>query len=483
METAAAAAQPQQQAQQQLLQKPHKALLPAHDVSDDDNNDNDNDFIEVTVHYRGAPHVFRLPRRTGASSPSSSTTTSSSSSSSSPLAELSARIAATLGVAAAHQKLLVTPHVGLLKGPFGGAGSAAQGGGVDDGTGADNGTDVADAVINANGRKEKGKQQQQQQQQHTLLTLDALRSKKIVLMGPTASELASVESKPHSGPSSSSRSPYAVSAASAAAAAAASARQQQPRNNFSADSADSTTYTFTTLRPLPHLPHADRALAYLERLRADPGVRAVMRAHRWRVALLTEMDPAQHTAHDAAGGTTRILGLNRNRGEAIELRLRTDAYDGWRAYTSVRATLCHELAHNEHGEHDARFWRLCREVERHVQRADWRRGGRALTDEEFYDPEAAVAAAARHGRGGGGGGLGEGEGGEVHDHGGWIGGEYVLGGGGDGSGTGGDGGTGGGGGSGDGQAAPPVLSRREILARAAEERMKQQRQQQQQQRK
>lgn len=127
----------------------------------------------------------------------------------------------------------------------------------------------------------------------------------------------------------------------------------------------------------------------------------------------------------------------------IELRLRTDAYDGYRDYKTIRDTLCHELAHCVWGEHDGRFWQLTREIEREVREGDWRSGGRAVSDEVFYDPQDR-----------------EGSGGEV-DGGGWSGGEYVLGGGGEG---------------GAGAGAPAqTLSRREIMAKAAEERMKRQR--------
>ncbi|SPQ27274.1 60fb525d-89e9-4897-a5a3-523b41bf16db [Thermothielavioides terrestris] len=180
-------------------------------------------------------------------------------------------------------------------------------------------------------------------------------------------------------------------------------------------SADDLNYTFHTLRALPHLPDAARSLAMLERLKADPGIRAAMRAHRFSVGLLTEMDPAAHTAA-SADGVTRILGLNRNRGEVIELRLRTDAYDGWRDYRVVRKTLCHELAHNVHGPHDAQFWALCKQIEREVERADWKHGGRTVGDEE-YAPARGEAGGAE-------------EEGMVMDHGGWEGGTYVLGGGG-----------------------------------------------------
>ncbi|KAF7571831.1 hypothetical protein PtrM4_093310 [Pyrenophora tritici-repentis] len=163
-----------------------------------------------------------------------------------------------------------------------------------------------------------------------------------------------------------------------------------------------------------------------------------MRTHKFSVPLLTEMDPAMHTTQDS-----RTLGLNRNKGEVIELRLRTDAYDGYRDYKTIRKTLCHELAHCVWGPHDRNFWDLCGKIEKEVLRDDWRGGGRRVGEEEVYDP---------------------GEDGDVCDHGGWTGGEFTLGSAAVGGGNGVSSTTGG---VGDGG-----LSRREVLARAAEERMK-----------
>lgn len=141
-------------------------------------------------------------------------------------------------------------------------------------------------------------------------------------------------------------------------------------------------------------------------------------------------------------GTSRTLGLNRNRGEVIELRLRTDAYDGYRDYKTIRNTLCHELAHNVHGPHDRNFWDLCKQIEKEVAAAS--SSGHTLAgDEEFYE-----------------GGSSE----DVHDHGGWSGGEFVL---------------GAGKAMGESSTQSHGLSRREILAKAAEERSKKMREQQQ----
>ncbi|KAI0182007.1 WLM-domain-containing protein [Hypoxylon sp. FL1284] len=257
-----------------------------------------------------------------------------------------------------------------------------------------------------------------------------LRDKKITLLGTSSAELESLAS--------------ASQHAAAREAHLAEARRRQPKAIPRRDPArahDDNTYTFMALRPLPHLPHPERSQTFLERLRDDPGVRWAMRSHKFRVGLLTEMDPLAHTeaSHE---GTTRILGLNRNRGEVIELRLRTDAYDGYRSYRAIRDVLCHELSHNVHGPHDANFWALCHQLEREVARADWKSHGRAVGDAEYYDPEPSEEVA--------------------YDHGGWTGGEYVLG--------------GGGGSTSTAAAGGGAISRREVIAKAAEERLKKQKQ-------
>ena len=175
-----------------------------------------------------------------------------------------------------------------------------------------------------------------------------------------------------------------------------------------------------------------------------------MSKHKFSVPVLTEMDPALHTTMDS-----RTLGLNRNKGEVIELRLRTDAYDGYRDYRTIRKTLCHELAHCVFSEHDRDFWDLTNQIEKEVETADWKGGGKRLTEMDFYNP-----------------GDWENERDEeIVDEKGWTGGEFVLGG---------IGGRSEGGRAAGGNAAGGghVESRRELLAKAAEERMKKQREQQ-----
>lgn len=257
------------------------------------------------------------------------------------------------------------------------------------------------------------------------LSLSSLVDKKITLMGSTSAEIASLNATIAA--ASAPRRPGPVKAATPA------------RNRDWKKVQEEAQYTFHTLRPLPYLPNPERSLRFLERLRDDAGIKAAMRTHKFSVPLLTEMDPAMHTTHES-----RTLGLNRNQGEVIELRLRTDAYDGYRDYKTIRKTLCHELAHNVWGPHDRNFWELCKQIEREVERDDWTHGGRSVGDAEYAEaPE------------------------EVFDHGGWTGGEFVLG-----SSSGGETVV-----SSTGGALPAgSLSRREILAKAAEERMKKTRQ-------
>ncbi|OAA78625.1 protein kinase domain-containing protein [Akanthomyces lecanii RCEF 1005] len=207
-------------------------------------------------------------------------------------------------------------------------------------------------------------------------------------------------------------------------------------------SADDTKYTFLQVKPLQGLPRPERSMALLMRLKEDPGIKATMKKRKYTVALLTEMEPLSNT-QSTHEGTSRILGLNRNKGEVIELRLRTDAHDGYRDYKTIRKTLCHELAHNIHSDHDRNFWDLCHTIEREVDSADWKSGGHTvgetsryvISGQQTYDDE------------------------EEEDGGGWTGGEFVLG--------------------GDGQggvaAAGSItagLNRREVLAQAALERQR-----------
>jgi len=109
------------------------------------------------------------------------------------------------------------------------------------------------------------------------------------------------------------RSPYAVKLPST--------------NKVSTTATPDAVYTFHRLVPLPHLPNVNAARDLLARLVHDRGIIAIMKKYKWSVGALVEMDPAEHTYVDH-----KTLGLNRNKGEVIELRIRTDEYAGFRQY-------------------------------------------------------------------------------------------------------------------------------------------------------
>lgn len=282
------------------------------------------------------------------------------------IAQLSASLAELLTIESGKQKLLITPKPGVLKSPF---------------------PDIPISSLN-------------------------LSKTKITLLGSTEQEISHLNAN-ITKVRIASRNRLAAGRAAPRAAKHRDWKKEQEESN----------YTFHSIRPLPYLPNPDRSQRFLERLANDPGIKAAMRAHRFSVGLLTEMNPAEHTTQES-----RTLGLNRNGGEAIELRLRTDRYDGYRDYRIIRKTLCHELAHNVFGEHDRNFWNLTAQIEKEVEKGDWKHGGHKLSDDEFYNP------------------ADEGE--EQFDAGGWTGGEFVL-------------------GSDYGSIGNQGLSRREILARAA----------------
>ena len=292
------------------------------------------------------------------------------------ISDLSDAIDDELHIPPANQKFIITPKIGLVKPPF----------------------------------------------NDPSLKLASIREKKIVLIGTTASEVEELES------ASSER---RVRLDRRRAALQAGRQVKTTRRSDWKKVQDEARYTFHMIRPLPHLPDPEKSRRFLERLRDDAGIKHSMRTHGFSVGTLTEMNPAEHTTHES-----RTLGLNRNRGEVIELRLRTDAYDGYRDYKIIRKTLCHELAHNVWGEHDQRFWKLCREIEAEVEKNDHQRGGHSVGGEEFYNP------------------ADEGVD-EDADGGGWVGGEYTL-------------------GSVAGRHAnrTETIDRRDIMARAAEERMR-----------
>ncbi|KAH9793491.1 WLM domain-containing protein [Citrus sinensis] len=114
-------------------------------------------------------------------------------------------------------------------------------------------------------------------------------------------------------------------------------------------------------------PPASEALKIMHMLAADPGIIAIMNKHRWRVGIMTELAPVGYVGVSPKC----VLGFNKNHGEEISLRLRTDDLKGFRKYESIKKTLLHELAHMVYSEHDANFYGLDKQLNQEAVALDW----------------------------------------------------------------------------------------------------------------
>lgn len=161
------------------------------------------------------------------------------------------------------------------------------------------------------------------------------------------------------------------------------------------------SFGFANITPLQADPNTGRkyttpppadALKLLEKLANDPGIQAVMKKYQWRVGLLTEIAPSLDTGLMGVSDHC-LLGLNVNKGQEIQLRLRTSDLLGFRPYLSIKETLIHELTHMVHGDHDAQFWSLFRVLMREADEMDWTKSsGHAVADGRSHlsgseDPE------------------------------------------------------------------------------------------------
>eukprot|EP00899_Mesostigma_viride_P017128 jgi/Mesvir1/25416/Mv14216-RA.2 len=155
-------------------------------------------------------------------------------------------------------------------------------------------------------------------------------------------------------------------------------------------------YVFRKFRTLelPGLhPPASRALIMMHTLAADPGIRGIMNKYRWTVGIMTEMPPVGLVGVSPMC----LLGYNKNFGQEISLRLRTDDMRGFRRYQDVRRTLIHELTHMVHSEHDVKFNTFCSQLTREAAELDWTRrtayttGGGAAGAHRRPHPSGALA--------------------------------------------------------------------------------------------
>ncbi|KAL8139108.1 hypothetical protein V2J09_005109 [Rumex salicifolius] len=116
-------------------------------------------------------------------------------------------------------------------------------------------------------------------------------------------------------------------------------------------------------------PPPSESLKRMHMLAADPGIVAIMNKHKWRVGIMTELAPVGYVGISPKC----LLGFNKNQGEEISLRLRTDDLKGFRKYESIKKTLLHELAHMVYSEHDADFYALDKQLNREATTLDWTR--------------------------------------------------------------------------------------------------------------
>ena len=102
----------------------------------------------------------------------------------------------------------------------------------------------------------------------------------------------------------------------------------------------------------------------LKKLVTDPGILDIMRRKRFTVGIFCELDPADADMEQAAKGEGDkcLLGWNKNFGQRIALRLRTDDFQSFRKYHSIVNTLIHELTHNIVSPHDEKFWTTFNEL-------------------------------------------------------------------------------------------------------------------------
>ena len=136
-------------------------------------------------------------------------------------------------------------------------------------------------------------------------------------------------------------------------------------------------YGFMSVEALPEFDDREVAENMLWELANNPGVQKVMEKHRWKVPVLKEMYP------EGKVGISEVclMGLNKNKGQEILLRIRTDDLRGFRKIESVFNVLYHELAHNEISPHNDAFKALNSQIKREAHELDWTRSkGHRLGD-------------------------------------------------------------------------------------------------------
>lgn len=129
---------------------------------------------------------------------------------------------------------------------------------------------------------------------------------------------------------------------------------------------------FGSIQTLPGLPMEEKAKQILTQLATDRGIVAIMAKYNWKVPVLAELYPEG----EVGISDVCILGLNENKGQRILLRIRTDDLEGFRRIDNIRNVLIHELTHNVHGDHDSKFYKLMRVLQKEATALDWERSSK-----------------------------------------------------------------------------------------------------------
>jgi hypothetical protein len=155
----------------------------------------------------------------------------------------------------------------------------------------------------------------------------------------------------------------------------------------------STVFGFGSIETLPNLPQELKAREILTSLANDPGILACMKKHSWNVGSLAELYPEGKVGESEVC----VMGLNRNKGQQILLRIRTDDLKGFRKHQSIAKVLYHELAHNVHSEHNGDFFQLMRQIEKECQEMDWTQGSGISSNRDNTSDEAVMGGTFRLG--------------------------------------------------------------------------------------
>ena len=145
---------------------------------------------------------------------------------------------------------------------------------------------------------------------------------------------------------------------------------------------------------IPNLPNDTDAAAMLRKIHYE--FNEIIERQKWNVSSITEMcccgDGKDHTPHKRGGGRktkimpNNVLGYNLTassytKTHEIHLRLRHPRTHVLLEYESIAGTMCHELAHNVRGPHDALFYKAMNEIEE--QYAVWLAKGAVLDKDGF----------------------------------------------------------------------------------------------------